>query len=155
MDIWLENRQTKVAVTKSIEALIHTVLDETASRHALPETAEVSLTLVDDEQIHVLNRDYRSVDRPTDVISFALEEGDEPVIIGGPAEMLLGEIVISMETALRQAAEYGHSLEREVAFLALHGMLHLLGYDHMTQEDEKRMFDKQTEILAALGVDRT
>lgn len=155
MDIWLENRQTKVAVTKSIEALIHTVLDETASRHALPETAEVSLTLVDDEQIHVLNRDYRSVDRPTDVISFALEEGDEPVIIGGPAEMLLGEIVISMETALRQAAEYGHSLEREVAFLALHGMLHLLGYDHMTQEDEKRMFDKQTEILAALGVNRT
>ena len=155
MDIWLENRQTKVAVTKSIEALIHTVLDETASRHALPETAEVSLTLVDDEQIHVLNRDYRSVDRPTDVISFALEEGDEPAIIGGPAEMLLGEIVISMETALRQAAEYGHSLEREVAFLALHGMLHLLGYDHMTQEDEKRMFDKQTEILAALGVNRT
>ena len=155
MDIWLENRQTKVAVTKSIEALIHTVLDETARRHALLETAEVSLTLVDDEQIHVLNRDYRSVDRPTDVISFALEEGDEPAIIGGPAEMLLGEIVISMETALRQAAEYGHSLEREVAFLALHGMLHLLGYDHMTQEDEKRMFDKQTEILAALGVDRT
>ena len=155
MDIWLENRQTKVAVTKSIEALIHTVLDETARRHALLETAEVSLTLVDDEQIHVLNRDYRSVDRPTDVISFALEEGDEPTIIGGPAEMLLGEIVISMETALRQAAEYGHSLEREVAFLALHGMLHLLGYDHMTQEDEKRMFDKQTEILAALGVDRT
>jgi probable rRNA maturation factor len=155
LDIWLENRQTKVAVTKSIEALIHTVLDETARRHALLETAEVSLTLVDDEQIHVLNRDYRSVDRPTDVISFALEEGDEPTIIGGPAEMLLGEIVISMETALRQAAEYGHSLEREVAFLALHGMLHLLGYDHMTQEDEKRMFDKQTEILAALGVDRT
>lgn len=142
-------------MTKSIEALIHTVLDETARRHALLETAEVSLTLVDDEQIHVLNRDYRSVDRPTDVISFALEEGDEPTIIGGPAEMLLGEIVISMETALRQAAEYGHSLEREVAFLALHGMLHLLGYDHMTQEDEKRMFDKQTEILAALGVDRT
>lgn len=155
MDIWLENRQTTVALTESIEALIHNVLNETARRHALSEAAEVSLTLVDDEQIHELNRDYRGVDRPTDVISFALEEGDEPAIIGGPAEMLLGEIVISMETAMRQAAEYGHSLEREVAFLALHGMLHLLGYDHMTQEDEKRMFDKQTEILAALGVDRT
>lgn len=155
MNIWLENRQTTVALTESIEALIHNVLNETARRHALSEAAEVSLTLVDDEQIHELNRDYRGVDRPTDVISFALEEGDEPAIIGGPAEMLLGEIVISMETAMRQAAEYGHSLEREVAFLALHGMLHLLGYDHMTQEDEKRMFDKQTEILAALGVDRT
>lgn len=155
MDIWLENRQTTVALTESIEALIHNVLNETARRHDLSEAAEVSLTLVDDEQIHELNRDYRGVDRPTDVISFALEEGDEPAIIGGPAEMLLGEIVISMETAMRQAAEYGHSLEREVAFLALHGMLHLLGYDHMTQEDEKRMFDKQTEILAALGVDRT
>ena len=155
MNIWLENRQTKVALTENIEALIHTVLNETACRHDLSETAEVSLTLVDDEQIHVLNRDYRGVDRPTDVISFALEEGDEPVIIGGPAEMLLGEIVISMETATRQAAEYGHGLEREVAFLALHGMLHLLGYDHMTQEDEKRMFGKQTEILTALGVDRT
>ena len=154
MNIWLENRQDKVLLTEDVEALIHTVLNETARRHDLTELAEVSLTLVDDEQIHEINREYRDVDRPTDVISFALEEGEEPAVIGGPAEMLLGEIVISMETARRQAEEYGHTLAREVAFLALHGMLHLLGYDHMTAADEKRMFDKQTEILTALGVTR-
>ena len=154
MNIWLENRQDKVPLTEDVEALIHTVLNETARRHDLTELAEVSLTLVDDEQIHEINREYRDVDRPTDVISFALEEGEEPAVIGGPAEMLLGEIVISMETARRQAEEYGHTLAREVAFLALHGMLHLLGYDHMTAADEKCMFDKQTEILTALGVTR-
>ena len=154
MNIWLENRQDQVPLTEDVEALIHTVLNETARRHDLTELAEVSLTLVDDEQIHEINREYRDVDRPTDVISFALEEGEEPAVIGGPAEMLLGEIVISMETARRQAEEYGHTLAREVAFLALHGMLHLLGYDHMTAADEKRMFDKQTEILTALGVTR-
>lgn len=155
MNIWLENRQDKIPLTDDIEALINTVLNEAARRHDLAELAEVSLTLVDDEQIHEINREYRDVDRPTDVISFALEEGEEPAVIGGPAEMLLGEIVISMETATRQAAEYGHTLAREVAFLALHGMLHLLRYDHMTPTDEKRMFDKQREILTALGVTRT
>ena len=154
MNIWLENEQDKVAVTTDMEALIHTVLDEAARRHDLSEQTEVSLTLVDDAKIQVINRDYRNINRATDVISFALEEGDEPAIIGGPAEMLLGEIVISLETAVRQAADYGHTLEREVAFLALHGMLHLLQYDHMTPEDERRMFDKQAEILTALGISR-
>ena len=155
MNIWLENKQSKVPLTKNFETLIHTVLNEAAQRHDLSEKAEVSLTIVDDEQIRTINHDYRGIDRPTDVISFALEEGDEPAVIGGPTEMLLGEIVISMEMAVRQAEEYGHTPEREVAFLALHGMLHLLGYDHMTPTDEKRMFDKQTEILTALGVTRT
>ncbi len=154
MNIWLEDEQDKVPVTPVIEALINTVLEETARRHELSDETEVSVTLVDDARIQAINRDYRGIDRPTDVISFALEEGDEPAIIGGPAELLLGEIVISMETALRQADDYGHTLEREVAFLALHGMLHLLQYDHITPEDERVMLDKQAEILTALGINR-
>ena len=154
MNIWLENEQDTAPVEAEMEALINTVLEEAARRHALSDATEVSVTLVDDGQIQVINRDYRGLDRPTDVISFALEEGDEPAIIGGPPDLLLGEIVISMETAVRQAGDYGHTLAREVAFLALHGMLHLLQYDHMTPEDERVMLDKQAEILDALGIGR-
>lgn len=116
--------------------------------------AEVSLMLTDDESIHEMNREYRGIDRPTDVLSFALEEGEEEEIFGGPEENLLGDIIISVETAVRQAEEYGHSVEREMSFLALHGMLHLLGYDHMEEEERQEMRAQEKAILAALGINR-
>ncbi len=107
------------------------------------------VTIVNNEEIHVINRDYRNVDRPTDVISFAfLDEESEKELKGGPIS--LGQIIISYEKAEEQAKEYSHSLLREMSFLFTHGMLHLLGYDHMKKEDEIVMFKLQDEILGGL-----
>lgn len=107
------------------------------------------VTIVNNEEIHVINREYRNVDRPTDVISFAFQdEESEKQLVGGPIS--LGEIIISFEKAEEQAKEYGHSLIREMSFLFTHGMLHLLGYDHMKKEDEVVMFKLQDEILGGL-----
>lgn len=104
------------------------------------------VTIVNNEEIHVINRDYRNVDRPTDVISFAfMDEESEKELKGGPIS--LGQIIISYEKAEEQAKEYGHSPLREMSFLFVHGMLHLLGYDHMKKEDEEVMFRLQDEIL--------
>ena len=111
---------------------------------------DVSVTFVDNVFIHNLNRDYRHIDRPTDVISFAFLDGDEnkDKIFQSGAMVVLGEIYISFDKAREQAITYGHSLDRELKFLFVHGLLHLLGYDHMTSEDEKIMFALQDEILA-------
>ena len=107
------------------------------------------VTIVNNETIHKINREYRNVDRPTDVISFAfLDEKSERELKGGPIN--LGQIIISYEKAEEQAKEYRHSLIREMVFLFVHGMLHLLGYDHMTEEDEKVMFELQNKILGGL-----
>ncbi|MEA5059203.1 MAG: rRNA maturation RNase YbeY [Clostridia bacterium] len=122
---------------------------EAALSHEKAGDAWLSATVVDDAEIHALNRDFRSVDRPTDVLSFPMEEGED--IIGVP-DGFLGDIVISLPRAEEQAVEYGHSLLRELSFLTVHGALHLLGYDHMRQEDAARMFAKQDEILIEMGV---
>lgn len=118
--------------------------------------AEVSVTFVDNEIIRDINKEYRGKDEATDVISFAMEERGEgePEIIGADEERMLGDIVISLDRTKEQAEDYGHSFERELGFLAVHGFLHLLGYDHMTEADEKRMFSRQEEILSSMGVTR-
>lgn len=109
----------------------------------------LSVTLVDNPFIHELNKNYRGIDRPTDVISFAFLDGIEnkQEIFNSKDEICLGEIYISVDKAKEQAVEYGHSEEREFCFLFVHGLLHLLGYDHMTEEDEKVMFELQDKIL--------
>ena len=107
------------------------------------------VTIVNNEEIHKINREYRNVDRPTDVISFAfLDEESERKLKGGPIN--LGQIIISFEKAEEQAKEYEHSLKREMVFLFVHGMLHLLDYDHMNEADEKVMFELQNKILGGL-----
>lgn len=116
--------------------------------------AEVSVTLTDNAHIHALNRTYRGIDRPTDVLSFALNESQEPEISGGPAVNVLGDLVISVERAREQAADYGHSVRREVAFLTVHGMLHLLGYDHMEESDREEMEAEQRYVMKELGIPR-
>lgn len=108
---------------------------------------EICIELTDDDTIHSYNRDYRGVDRPTDVLSFPSFEGEE--LICTP-DMHLGDIMISVDTAKRQAEELGHSAEREMTFLAIHGTLHVLGYDHMRPEDEEIMTEKQREILKSI-----
>lgn len=123
-----------------------------AGAHLGPDV-EVSVTFVDDEQITDLNRDHRGLAQPTDVLSFALLEGEElPRAEGEP--LALGDVVVSLERAMAQAAEYGHSFERELGFLVCHGVLHLLGYDHQDPESEARMMAKTEEILGGLGLTR-
>jgi probable rRNA maturation factor len=123
-------------------------LGSLAALEAEDAEGEISIVLTDDETIHGYNRDFRGVDRPTDVLSFPASEGEE--LIGIP-DGHLGDIMISVETAERQAKELGHSTEREIAFLAVHGTLHVLGYDHMTPEDEEIMTARQREIIAGIG----
>ena len=110
-----------------------------------------NIIIVDNEYIHQLNKTYRGVDRPTDVISFALEHNGACETEFG---RILGDIYISIDQARIQAKEYGHSLKRELAFLSIHGFLHLLGYDHMTEEEEKEMFGRQEWILNEYGIKR-
>ena len=130
---------------------VRTAIRATLAHLDFPAPAEVSVTLVDNAAIHVLNREQRGVDRPTDVLSFPLFDDD----FGDGEFCALGDIVLSMERAAEQAKEYGHSLKREVAFLTVHSMLHLLGYDHETSpEDEADMFRRQEEILTQMGIGR-
>lgn len=112
---------------------------------------EFSIIIVDNKRIHEINKEYRGIDRPTDVISFALEDSE-----GVELEnyRILGDIYISIDKVKEQAKEYGHSEKRELAFLTVHGFLHLLGYDHMEKEEEKIMFGKQEEILNGFGITR-
>ena len=117
----------------------------------------ISVSLVDNEFIHQLNKEYRNIDRPTDVISFAFREGDDNKehILKSKDVVPLGDIYISVDKALEQAKEYGHTIKRELAFLFVHGLLHLLGYDHMKKEDEEIMFPLQDKILNQIeGVQR-
>ena len=127
------------------------VLDSALKKENL-DNVSFNLIIVDNEYIHELNRDYRNIDRETDVITFALE--DEDSIILPSDERVLGDIYISIDKAESQALEYGHSLLRELSFLAVHGFYHLLGYDHMRPEDEKVMFKKQEEVLEEYGISR-
>jgi probable rRNA maturation factor len=135
---------------------IERLINFTAKKENIEEQTEVSVTFVSNETIHEINLEYREKDSPTDVISFAMEElGEGEVeLVGGEMPRVLGDIIISVPKAREQAEEYGHSFTRELGFLAIHGFLHLLGYDHMTKEDEKKMFTRQKEILNEYGLTR-
>ena len=109
------------------------------------------MLVVDDPYIHKINLEYRGIDRPTDVITFALEDEKE---VQAQDIRVLGDIYISVDRVVSQAKEYGHSRKRELFFLVTHGIYHLLGYDHMTKEEEKVMFDKQEKVLEAYGITR-
>ena len=115
------------------------------------EKCEFNIIIIDNEKIHEINKEYRGIDRETDVISFALEDNMD---IEYTDFRLLGDIYISIDRCYQQALEYGHSREREICFLATHGILHLLGYDHMTPEDEKEMFDLQNKLLDGYNIKR-
>ena len=136
---------------KSYKKVFKEIADFTYELLELKEKYELSVSIIDDETIHTYNKHYRGIDRPTDVLSFAFQD-DEDMILDSKLPTELGDILISYETMLRQADEYGHSIEREMCFLFTHGLLHLLGYDHMEKDDEKEMFALQNEILEGLGI---
>lgn len=134
----------------NVQKLIQTILKKTIKKLKINTKHIASYIFVDLEKIHQINKEYRNIDCPTDVISFAYVD-DEPT---GELPYELGDIFICIEKVFAQAEEYAHSPYRECAFLITHGILHLLGYDHMKQEDEKIMFQIQSEILDELGIKR-
>ncbi len=142
--------QTTFSELSSFEEEYKRLLGKTLHHLNVGDDVIVSVSFVNNDFIHQMNRDYRHIDRPTDVISFAFLDGE-----ANPLKLLkentnpicLGDIYISVEKARQQAEEYGHPLKRELQFLFVHGLLHLLGFDHMTEEDEKEMFALQDEIL--------
>ncbi|RHW33156.1 rRNA maturation RNase YbeY [Oceanobacillus profundus] len=143
-------------VTSDYVDLLERLLQFAADKEGISKEAEMSVNFVDNKEIQALNRNYRGKDAPTDVISFAMQESveGEIEIVGEDMPLALGDIVISVDKAKEQATEYEHSYERELAFLTLHGFLHLLGYDHMNKSDEATMFKRQEEILGAFGIER-
>ena len=143
MIIQMINRTS--ASTEEYEALFARIAKNAEKELKLPKDLEVSVTFVLSRAIHIINRDYRGIDRITDVITFAARDDLEALV---PEEMQdLGDIFINIDYAKKQAAAYGHSLTREVGFLFTHGPLHCLGYDHMSEADEKEMFAMQDRIL--------
>jgi probable rRNA maturation factor len=147
-----ETNEVSEEQQQALEALLH----HAAKIEGVEGEAEMSVTFVDNERIQELNREHRQKDQPTDVLSFAMEEMGEGEIeiVGMVGPRLLGDIIISIPRTKEQAEEYGHSFMRELGFLTVHGFLHLLGYDHMTEEEEKEMFTKQKEILDTYGLAR-
>ncbi len=161
MKVSIRNEQKQFRVTPELRALIKQAVQASLKHMEESDRVEVSVMLVDNEEIHTLNKLHRGIDRATDVLSFPLLEYDEDgnvmeefLDVNEKGEVLLGDIVISLERAAEQAEEYGHSMEREVGFLTVHSMLHLLGYDHMTPEEEEVMFGYQNEILNQMGLTR-
>ncbi|KAF1679586.1 rRNA maturation RNase YbeY [Bacillus mexicanus] len=153
IDIVDETGSVSEEMLKEVENLLQFAAD----REGIQDEAEVSVTIVSNEDIQQINKEYRGKDTPTDVISFALEEeGEGEVeIVGADMPPVLGDIIISADRTREQAEEYNHSFKRELGFLAVHGFLHLLGYDHMTKEEEKEMFTKQKDLLDAYGLKRS
>ncbi|MCE9674288.1 MULTISPECIES: rRNA maturation RNase YbeY [Paraclostridium] len=151
MEIILDNRQDKIKVSEDLLGKINDIIVETLYYEGYDDNYEVSLSFVDNEEIHELNREYRGVDRATDVLSFPLLTDDFDVEI---EEESLGDIVISLERALEQSEEYDHSFEREVCFLVCHSMFHLLGYDHDTEENTKDMRKREEDVLNKLNITR-
>lgn len=149
----MSNIEIFVNVDEEIKELetVEKVLKSAIEKENL-DNISFNVIIVDNNYIHELNKNYRNIDRETDVITFALE--DEDTIIIPDSERILGDIYISIDKARSQAEEYGHSLLRELSFLAVHGFYHLLGYDHMTPEEEKIMFTKQEEVLEEYGITR-
>lgn len=152
---FLSNEQEKLAPPDDIEHLIEICTAAALEEEGIDDTAEVSVTLVDNEGIRELNREHRDIDRETDVLSFPLGDDDGYEVDPDNDAIMLGDIVISLEKAAQQAEEYGHSYRREVAFLITHSLFHLLGYDHVnSEEEEKIMFGKQEKVLDKLGITR-
>ena len=151
--VHITNKQ-KRSITPDIRDIVRSCCAQVLADEHFHDDAEVNVTFVSDEEIRSLNRSFRDIDRPTDVLSFPL--GEDGVYDKDPGSGLaqLGDVVISFDTAVRQANEFGHSIDREVAFLTVHSMLHLLGYDHMNKIDERIMHEKEDKALNTLGIYR-
>ena len=161
VEVLIQNIQDKIDITKNIENIMENAVEFCLVHEKIEKPSEVSILLVDDEKIREINNEQRGIDSSTDVLSFPIVEMEDGEIKSNLGDidmeeniMLLGDIVISLETAYKQANEYGHSFERELAFLTTHGVFHLLGYDHEDKESEKNMLNKQEVVLGKMGLKR-
>lgn len=153
MEMIVSRLPEELQIDAQLENVIWRVILKVGELYDL-KNAEVSVTITDNAHIQEINRTYRDKDMPTDVISFALNEGEEPDVVGGPQINMLGDIIISAQRADEQAQQYGHSMERELAFLTVHGMMHLLGYDHIEEADRLEMRREEEYVLGELGITR-
>jgi probable rRNA maturation factor len=152
---YIRNNQNKIKIPVGIRLLIRRCCQAVLTTEKFEKDTEVSVTFVSNNEIKNLNKTYRNKDSVTDVLSFPLNENDNYEINAETGAVVLGDIVISLETAFKQAENFGHSLEREIGFLTVHSMLHLLGYDHETSSlDERKMREKEEEVLEILGISR-
>ncbi|MCI6561495.1 MAG: rRNA maturation RNase YbeY [Oscillospiraceae bacterium] len=156
LKVYVKNNQSEVKVPVGIRLLIRRCCQAVLTTESFGKDAEVSVSFVSNIEIKNLNKIYRNKDSVTDVLSFPLTGSDGSVEINQETgAVLLGDIVISLETAVKQASNYGHSLEREIGFLTVHSMLHLLGYDHETSQlDQRIMREKEESVLEKLGISR-
>lgn len=145
--IYTGDKTEQRTFTPSLRALTRRAVNETLKYEEAAHPCEVSVTFVDCEEIRILNRNYRDKDSVTDVLSFPTFEGDSDIEPFEEEVIPLGDVIICYDRCLEQAKEFGHSVEREVAYLTIHSVLHLLGYDHMTPEEEKEMTAKQDAII--------
>lgn len=156
LKVYVKNNQTEVKVPVGIRMLIRRCCQAVLTHEDFGESAEVSVSFVSNDEIKKLNKIYRQKDAVTDVLSFPLGENGVYDKNNDTGALMLGDIVISLDTAVKQAQMYGHSLEREIGFLTVHSMLHLLGYDHETSTLEERiMREKEEQILDNIGISRS
>ena len=152
----ITDAQSSVKLPRGVRMLIRRCCNAVLTNEQFKGSAEISVTIVDDPMIHELNLKHRGMDKPTDVLSFPLGENGEYDINNDTGAKMLGDIIISVETALAQSKEYGHTFQREMAFLTVHSMLHLLGYDHVNGGLEAvRMREKEEYVLTQIGLPRS
>ncbi len=150
MEISVINLQDKINIDEETINLLKKSINYSLDKEFFYQQAEVSIVLTDNEYIKILNEKYRGINAPTDVLSFPMIDDFNNIILSDETELLLGDIVISLEKVDEQSKEFGHSFNRELIFLAVHGLLHLLGYDHENKEDEEEMRTKEEEILSGI-----
>ncbi len=148
----ITNNQKKVKIPTGLRMLVRRCCHAVLQLEEFKGIAEISVTFVDNEEIHKLNLQYREKDMPTDVLSFVMSENGAYDIDPKTGAQILGDVVISMEKAVEQAERYGHSLQREVGYLTAHSVLHLLGYDHMENMERIRMREKEEKVMSQLGL---
>jgi probable rRNA maturation factor len=158
-EIFFENTQDKLPADEKLQELVQTIAEAVLKSEKFEKNTEISVLFVDNEQIREINNDFRQIDSATDVLSFPMLDFAGNKIIDNVGDVylgavVLGDIVVSLERALAQAEEYGHSYEREVGFLVCHSMLHLLGYDHESDEERAIMRENEESVLESLGLTR-
>jgi len=159
MKVLIEDLQHKIKVTEDMKELVKRTVTLSLSQEKFSNPSEISIMFVDNEYIREINNEHRKIDKPTDVLSFPIVDIYEGVINSDEGDfdfdeevLVLGDIIISLEMTKQQAEEYEHSFDRELAFLVTHGVFHLLGYDHDTEEKEKKMISKQYAVLETLNL---
>ena len=154
MSVYFDDRQTEIEITDEILESLEKGINVILEKEAIEIPVEVSISFVENDEIQKLNKEYRKKDQPTDVLSFPLVERGQLERGQAPCEIPLGDIIVSIPKVVEQAKEYGHPYLRELVYLTVHGMFHLLGYDHMNQEEKAIMREKEESVMNSINIIR-